>query len=86
MIDFMQKFDASYIETGDLGEWRGDDLIWVGRSDNIIKIHGRKISLERMEETLSRVLETQIVCAVSENVESISAFLIYMEKWSQVER
>ena len=50
-------------------------LVWICRADNIIKIHGRKISLDRMEENLSRVLGTQVVCAVSEAGDSISAFL-----------
>lgn len=56
--------------------WKDDYLLWQGRADNIVKVHGRKISLDRMEGNLSRVLGTEVVCKLLESREGVSAFVL----------
>ena len=59
--------------------WNSDRLVWTGRSDNILKVQGRKVCLEELEESLGRVLETEVVCQGTEE-EGISATILDQEK------
>jgi len=59
--------------------WKSDRLVWTGRSDNILKVQGRKVCLEELEESLGRVLETEVVCQGTEE-EGITATILDQEK------
>ena len=34
------------VMTGDIGYWEGSKLYWEGRKDDIVKVIGKKVSLE----------------------------------------
>jgi hypothetical protein len=63
------------LRTGDLAAWRADRLYWQGRTDNVVKVQGTKVSLEHVENVLSTALATQVVCAVGTGALTITAFV-----------
>lgn len=51
--------------TGDRGRWNGEDIEYMGRCDNQIKIKGIRIELVEIEYVLSLypAIKSSIVCA-----------------------
>ena len=68
------------IHTGDLAAWRGDHLFWQGRTDNVVKVQGTKVSLEQVETRLSESLSTQVVCMAAPGSMTVTAFVQTAEK------
>ena len=52
--------------------------MWTGRADNVVKLNGRKISLDALEEELSEILETTVACQrhIEDPGGTIEAFVI----------
>ena len=55
------------IKTGDLGFKRGSEIFCSGRSDDVFKIHGQKLSLQEIEMKWSTVFESPSFCMITEN-------------------
>ena len=68
---------SATLRTGDIGIWSGDGkmLCWRGREDDIVKILGRKVSLEEVGNGLSRELSTPVVCVLEAKTNLIRAFI-----------
>ena len=47
--------DPGLLKTGDLGYLRGGELFWVGRSKEVINLHGEKLDPSELEAPLLRV-------------------------------
>jgi hypothetical protein len=54
------------LDTGDLAEWHGADLCWTGRSDCQVKILGQKLNLDRLNATISNLLDSETFCLVDD--------------------
>ena len=65
------------VRTGDIGRWSddGSTLRWWGREDDVVKILGRKVSLEEVGEVLSRELLTPVVCVLEAETQLLHAFV-----------
>ena len=50
-------------------------LCWRGREDDVVKILGRKVSLEEVGDGLSRELMTPVVCVLEARTNLIHAFI-----------
>lgn len=53
-----------WYRTGDLVQWAGDDLVFLGRADNQVKLRGQRIELEAIDltiRTLDNVGEVAVV-------------------------
>ena len=54
--------------TGDLGYWREDgQLIFVGRNDDQVKLHGQRIELGEIEAALSKIEGVTNACVLLKN-------------------
>ena len=50
------------VKTGDIAYWKGSRLFWEGRRDDVVKVMGKKISLQKVADVLSSKLSTIVVC------------------------
>ena len=68
---------SATLRTGDIGHWSDDGkmLSWSGREDDVVKILGRKVSLEEVAEALSRELLTPSVCVLEAETNLLHAFI-----------
>lgn len=74
-------FERVYI-TGDMGIYdENDNLIFIGRKDSQIKIHGNRVELEEVEECLNSLncIAVSIVCFDPENDELIAFYMAQCE-------
>ena len=68
---------SATVRTGDIGCWSEDGrmLVWSGREDDVVKILGRKVSLEEVGEGLGRALLTPAVCVLEAESHLLHAFV-----------
>jgi non-ribosomal peptide synthetase component F len=48
------------LRTGDLVRKEGDNFIFLGRADRVVKIHGIRVNLARLDQLASGLLETNV--------------------------
>ena len=59
--------EVAEYRTGDLGHWEGDLLFCDGRTDDIVKVLGKKVSLARVEAVMTKALNTKVVCTTEDS-------------------
>ena len=64
LVDGVELVDY---RTGDLGHWEGNLLFCDGRTDDIVKVLGKKVSLARVEAVLTQALSTKVVCTTEDS-------------------
>ena len=63
----VEGLEVAEYKTGDLGHWEGDLLFCDGRTDDIVKVLGKKVSLARVEAVLTNALSTKVVCTTEDS-------------------
>ena len=77
ILDSGELETSATVRTGDVGRWSDDGkmLCWRGRQDDVVKILGRKVSLEEVGDGLSRELSTPVVCVLEAETNLLHAFI-----------
>ncbi|WP_067497203.1 non-ribosomal peptide synthetase, partial [Actinoplanes sp. TFC3] len=62
--------------TGDLGRWAGDEVEFLGRNDDQVKVNGHRVELAEVEAALLRRLGVREAIAVARNRSSLHGYVV----------